>query len=58
LDFFKAHFEKVLVRTIFDTSNLEKNAHNRGATEIANAPFLTFIFENCWAMMLAGRIGW
>ena len=29
----------------------------RGATEIGGAPFLTFIFENCWAVMLAGRIG-
>jgi hypothetical protein len=29
----------------------------RGGTEIAGPPFLTFIFENCWPVRWAGRIG-
>jgi hypothetical protein len=29
----------------------------RGTAAIADAPLLTFIFENCWPVRLAGRIG-
>ena len=29
----------------------------RGTTEIGGAPLPTFISENCWPVMLAGRIG-
>jgi hypothetical protein len=33
------------------------NVSSRGTTEIAGPPLPTFIFENCWPVMLAGRIG-
>jgi hypothetical protein len=36
---------------------LAGNDWNRGGTEIAGPPLPTFIFENCWPMRSAGRIG-
>jgi len=36
---------------------LAGNGFYRGATEIADAPLLPFIFENCRPVTLAGRVG-